>query len=86
MQEEEKQEGKTKGMRLYKECVICLEEVSDAVVMNCGHGGLCFECGTKICESRAERRCHLCRKVIINVNEVVESAKVTEARLDKGEW
>lgn len=23
-------------------CIICFEKVSNAVLMNCGHGGICF--------------------------------------------
>jgi hypothetical protein len=36
-------ENKVEELR--KECLICLAGEADAVIMNCGHGGLCFDCG-----------------------------------------
>ena len=38
---------------LRRECLICLEGVADAVVMSCGHGGICFQCGITLSENRA---------------------------------
>ena len=37
-----------KVQALKKECLICLEVRADAVIMNCGHGGICFDCGSKL--------------------------------------
>ena len=34
-----------KAEEFRKECVICLSGPADAVIMKCGHGGLCFDCG-----------------------------------------
>jgi hypothetical protein len=45
------------------ECMICLAKSADAVILQCGHGGICFECGLTICHSKVNPRCHLCRKV-----------------------
>jgi hypothetical protein len=28
-----------------RECIICITKAADAVIMLCGHGGLCFDCG-----------------------------------------
>eukprot|EP00347_Sterkiella_histriomuscorum_P018388 403345692 len=47
-----------------KECLICLSGVADAVILKCGHGGLCFECGKRMSANKADQRCHLCRKKI----------------------
>lgn len=35
--------------------------MADAVNMNCGHGGICFDCGKSILESEI-KLCHLCRQ------------------------
>ena len=32
--------------------------------MNCGHGGICYECGKSILESDL-RLCHLCREPLV---------------------
>lgn len=40
-------------------CQVCFENSQEAVIFNCGHGGLCFICALKlICSSGI---CHLCR-------------------------
>jgi hypothetical protein len=39
---------------LKRECSICLEGKADAVIMNCGHGGLCFDCGTRLSANKAD--------------------------------
>jgi len=46
-----------------KECIICITKAADAVIMLCGHGGLCFDCGQILCQSKVNPRCYLCRKV-----------------------
>lgn len=48
---------------IQKECLICLENKADAVILNCGHGGICFDCASKIVLDQIGARCHLCRKV-----------------------
>lgn len=30
-------------------CLICCDKTADSVLMECGHGGLCFECGIVLC-------------------------------------
>ena len=45
------------------ECMICLSQSADAVILVCGHGGICFDCGLTLCHSKVNPRCHLCRKV-----------------------
>jgi hypothetical protein len=42
-------------------CLVCFDRGPDAVIMNCGHGGLCYECAMDIWEKTGE--CYLCRKV-----------------------
>ena len=31
-----------------KDCVVCMSETSDGVIMPCGHGGLCYECALQL--------------------------------------
>jgi hypothetical protein len=42
-------------------CNICFENYTDGVLMECGHGGLCFICALKIYFQSAE--CPMCRQV-----------------------
>lgn len=42
-------------------CIICCKEAPDSVFMQCGHGGICFECGQEI---RKKQECHMCRQRI----------------------
>lgn len=45
-----------------KACVICFENQPDAVLMNCGHGGICHKCAVELWK-KTDGLCHLCRKV-----------------------
>ena len=49
-----------------KDCCICFDCNPDAVIMECGHGGICYECGKQILASEL-RVCHLCREDITYV-------------------
>ncbi len=42
-------------------CVICCARKTNAVLMPCCHGGLCYDCAIKI--SKRKAICHFCRKV-----------------------
>lgn len=43
-------------------CALCCDKPSNAVLMNCGHGGICYECAKEIWKLKDE--CYLCRAVI----------------------
>ena len=45
---------------------MCCTARRNAVLMECGHGGLCFECGQALV-SRAPRLCPICRAPITQV-------------------
>lgn len=62
--EAEKSDEVPKG----KNCLVCFEVVSDAVIMPCGHGGVCSKCAVQMW--RDTGLCHLCRKPIDSVVEV----------------
>jgi hypothetical protein len=46
-----------------KDCCICFDSKPDAVIMECGHGGICYECGKQLIAADP-RVCHLCREGI----------------------
>ena len=54
----------SKEFREKNSCCICFDNLADAVIMNCGHGGICYECGKSILESDL-RLCHLCRDPLV---------------------
>ena len=51
-----------------KECLICLEQDADAILMDCGHGGVCYNCALEIWKASSE--CHLCREKIKSVYQL----------------
>jgi Zinc finger, C3HC4 type (RING finger) len=47
-----------------KECVVCMSGgPADAVIMPCGHSGICYECAIQMLE-KDQMQCHLCREDI----------------------
>lgn len=53
-------------------CLVCLSSPSNAVIMECGHGGLCMDCSLNIWERGGT--CHLCRSPIVQVLEVASAS------------
>ncbi|CAD8162882.1 unnamed protein product [Paramecium octaurelia] len=51
-------------------CIICCEKVSNAVFMNCGHGGICYQCAIQVAQNQKE--CFLCRQIILQIYEIDE--------------
>lgn len=51
-----------------KICNICIENESNAVVMECGHGGICYECSLGVW--KATGVCHMCRLPISQVLQI----------------
>ena len=43
-------------------CLICYDHPPDAVFMECGHGGTCYDCALDVWQNTDE--CFLCRKSI----------------------
>jgi hypothetical protein len=50
-------------------CYVCCVSRKNAVIMECGHGGICFECGKSLA-SRHPRNCPICRAPISAVLRV----------------
>jgi hypothetical protein len=51
-----------------KICEMCCEKLCNAVVMECGHGGICYECSLEMWKSVGH--CHLCRGSISQVLQI----------------
>ena len=48
-----------------EQCQLCFDCESDAVILECGHGGICFICSLKLlCSSGV---CHICRHKVEQV-------------------
>ena len=51
-------------------CIVCLEQPANAVLLECGHAGICGTCASLLWEGG--RRCPLCRELFAGVMLVVE--------------
>jgi len=51
-----------------KQCIVCFSSPQNAVFMNCGHGGVCYECALESWER--DNGCLLCRNPIAEVLKV----------------
>ena len=40
-------------------CPMCCEKECNAVIMECGHGGICYDCSLQMWKSQGV--CHMCR-------------------------
>ena len=56
-----KTKNKTKVTQSDYTCLVCFDNLADAVFLECGHGGICYKCAIDIWKSSGE--CFLCRKV-----------------------
>jgi hypothetical protein len=57
-------------------CFICMEKPQDAVLLECGHSGLCVTCASMLWER--ERRCPLCRKRIAGIMRIILEEQLHE--------
>ena len=53
---------------VFGNCEVCFEEgaLADAVLLPCGHGGVCGDCATKIV-SQPPHLCHMCRQRVLKI-------------------
>ena len=51
-------------------CSICCDKKANAILMKCGHGGVCYDCAISMWQSTGE--CPLCRKEIIEIYQIKE--------------
>jgi hypothetical protein len=56
-----------------KLCDMCVENPSDAVIMDCGHGGICYNCSLELWKTVG--MCHMCRSDISQVLQIEPADK-----------
>ena len=61
-------EKESNSEKSFVSCLICFSENPDAVFMECGHGGVCYDCSIELWKSTGE--CYLCREKIIQVLQI----------------
>ena len=49
-------------------CYLCYEEESDAILMNCGHGGVCYKCVVPLIKKK--NQCMECRSVVDVIHKI----------------
>ncbi len=54
-----------------KACLVCWDAPPDAVLLECGHGGLCVACAERLWQGG--RRCPLCRASFAGVVRIVDA-------------
>jgi hypothetical protein len=55
-----------------KSCIVCLDRERNALLLECGHGGLCVPCADALWRSGpAFRNCPMCREVFTGVMKIV---------------
>lgn len=53
-------------------CSICMDRAPEAILLECGHGGLCMPCADSLWDQGPEGRlCPMCRKPITGIVKIV---------------
>ncbi|CAD8201522.1 unnamed protein product [Paramecium pentaurelia] len=68
MESKQLQENQNKMNESNQKCIICCENPPNAVLMICGHGGICYKCGLEMAQKSKE--CFLCRQQIVFIYEI----------------
>jgi len=56
-------------------CTICMDRAPEAILLECGHGGLCMPCAESIWNQGADGRlCPMCRKAITGIVRIVSES------------
>ncbi len=50
------------------ECTICFAQKANAIIIECGHGGICYDCAIKLLQ--AQHVCPFCRKKALAVYRI----------------
>jgi len=60
-----------------KKCAICVEGLCNAVLMECGHGGICTYCAEFLLSNKG--KCHMCRAEISQVLKIkIKKSKIVK--------
>lgn len=63
-------------------CLVCFENQPDCVIMQCGHGGICYDCTLDVWRKSGE--CFLCRNVLsLNFGPVFEWEIIGKQKIEK---
>ena len=57
-------------------CYICCEDKANAILMNCGHGGICYPCATYLIKKKNE--CMECRGEVATIIKLEADHKVSD--------
>ena len=53
-------------------CNICMDRLPEAILLECGHGGLCLQCAHQLWDQTGEGRlCPMCRKPITGIVKII---------------
>jgi Zinc finger, C3HC4 type (RING finger) len=61
------------------QCQVCFTAYPDSIFMNCGHGGICYECAMSIWQS--SNNCYLCRDEVKYILQIEGDSKPGARRL-----
>ena len=53
-----------------EKCLTCMDKYSNSLILNCGHGGICYDCAYKL--SVEVGTCHICRGKIEQVVRILQ--------------
>jgi hypothetical protein len=67
-------------------CIVCMERPADAILLECGHGGLCVTCSTVLWDHA--RHCPLCRQEFAAIMRIVarETRRTVRALCARRTW
>ncbi len=60
-------------------CVICFSGPRDAVLLECGHGGLCYACARR-CLRKKSKECPMCRQPVTQVVHIQLDPETSQSR------
>lgn len=52
----------------YGECVICLKDQMPILIVDCGHSGICYDCGLKLIQ--AQLLCPFCNGKVTKIDKI----------------